>query len=235
MSAYPNALLPPDPPFTRADLAAGAPRVLNQGRWANATVLLYERGDEQWVIKDFRPCPYLYRHTFGRFMVRRELSALVRLRGVPAVPAAAFRLDDFALGYRFVAGEQIARVGAEGATPEYFRALERAVLAIHERGIAHLDLRYGGNILVTDRGEPLVLDFQSHVKLARLPAWLKRVLTGADLSGLYKHWSHRHPDTLGPERLALLGRASRLRKLWVFKGYLGWKPRHRKKRDSADA
>jgi hypothetical protein len=234
MSADPNAFPPPDPPFSRADLAAGAPRVLNKGRWANATVLLYQRSGKHWVVKDFRPCPFLYRHTFGRLMVRRELSALARLRGIPGVPAQAFRVDDFALAYRFVPGEQIARVGAEGATPEYFQALERAVLAIHERGIAHLDLRYGGNILVTDRGEPFVLDFQSHVKLAGLPAWLKRVLVGADLSGLYKHWSHRHPDTLGPERLAFLERASRLRKLWVFKGYLGLKPHHRKKRNSAD-
>lgn len=217
------------PPFTRADVAASAPRVLNKGRWANATVLLYEHGGVQWVIKDFRPCPFAYRQSLGRWMVRRELSALARLHDVPGVPAAAFRLDAFALAYRFVAGQQIARVGAGGATPEYFEALERTVLAIHARGIAHLDLRYGGNILVTDRTEPLVLDFQSHVKLAGLPAWLRRVLIGADLSGLYKHWSHRHPDTLGPERTAFLERATRLRRLWVFKGYLGWKPHHRKK------
>lgn len=234
MSADTNSPPPSNPPFVRADVAAGAPRLLNKGRWANATVLLYEHGGEQWVVKDFSRCPFFYRHTIGRMMVRRELSALERLRGVPGVPAAAFRLDAFALAYRFVAGKQIAQVGAEGATPEYFQALERAVLAIHARGIAHLDLRYGGNILVTDRAEPLVLDFQSHVKLAGLPAWLKRVLVGADLSGLYKHWSHRHPDSLGPERLAFLERAARLRRLWVLKGYLGWKPHHRRKRDPAD-
>ncbi|MCZ7565939.1 MAG: hypothetical protein M5U08_20880 [Burkholderiales bacterium] len=203
--------------------------MLNQGRWANATVLLFEHCGEQWVIKDFGPCPFAYRHTLGRWMVHRELSALAQLRGVPGVPADAFRLDAFALAYRFVAGQQIARVGASGATAEYFEALERTVRAIHARGIAHLDLRYGGNILVTDRTEPVVLDFQSHVRLAGLPAWLRRLLIGADLSGLYKHWSHRHPDTLGPERAAFLARATRLRRLWVFKGYLGWKPRHAKK------
>jgi hypothetical protein len=235
MSEDSTAPRPPDLPFTRADLARAAPQVLNRGRWANATVLLFEHGGAQWVIKDFRSCPLLYRETFGRFMVRRELSALAALRGVPGVPSDAFRLDDYALAYRFVAGQQIARVGAEGATPDYFKALERTVLAIHARGIAHLDLRYGGNILVSDRAEPLVLDFQSHVKLAGLPAWLRRVLVGADLSGLYKHWSHRHPDTLGPERLAFLERATRLRKLWVFKGYLGWKPHHRSKRTPPEA
>src|SRR3972149_10407777 len=71
-----------DRPFTRADVDAAAPRVLNRGRWANATVLLYERGAEHWVIKDFRPCPFPYRHTLGRWMVRRELSALEQVGGI---------------------------------------------------------------------------------------------------------------------------------------------------------
>jgi hypothetical protein len=215
-------------PFTRTDLEHGAPRILNKGRWANATVLVHEQAGVQWVVKDFLDCPLPYRETLGRLMVRRELSALELLRGLPGVPSDAFRVDAYAFAYRFVPGIEMADAGPDRATADFFRALEATVLAMHTRKIAHLDLRYGGNILVSDAGEPLLVDFQSHVKLRGLPGFLRKWLENVDLAGVYKHWSHRHPDSLGAERLVLLGRANRWRKLWVLKGYFGLKPQHHK-------
>ena len=217
-------------PFSRADLVRAAPRILNRGRWANATVLLYTHAGVQYVVKDFRNCPLPYRATFGRFMVRRELSALERLRGLVGVPAGVFRVDAYALAYRFVPGIEMADAGPDRATPEFFRALESVVVAMHRRGIAHLDLRYGGNILVSDTDAPLIVDFQSHVKLGGFPRFLRRALENVDLAGVYKHWSHRHPESLGAERLAFLGRANSWRRLWVLKGYFGLKPQHHKNR-----
>jgi len=229
MSAAPHPSAP-DQPFTRADLGRGAARILNEGRWANATVFVHEHAGTQWVVKDFRDCPPPYRETLGRFMVSRELSALARLRGLAGIPAGAFRVDAYALAYRFVPGMEMASAGPDRATPAYFRALEAAVLAMHARNIAHLDLRYGGNILVSDAGEPLLIDFQSHVKLGGLPRFVKNLLKNVDLAGVYKHWSHRHPESLGAERLAFLDRANWWRRFWVFKGYLGVKPPHHKSR-----
>lgn len=227
MSACSNAPRT-DRPFSRSDLEHVAPRILNKGRWANATVSVHEHAGAQWVVKDFHDCPLPYRETLGRFMVGREISALQTLHGLAGVPAGAFRIDAYALGYRFVPGIEMADAGPDRATPEYFRALEATVLAMHARNIAHLDLRYGGNILVSEANEPLILDFQSHVKLGGLPRFLTRLLEKTDLAGVYKHWSHRHPDSLGAERLAFLGRANRWRKLWVLKGYLGFKPQRHK-------
>jgi len=224
-----------DRPFTRADLGHAPSRILNKGRWANATVFVYERSGAQWVVKDFRGCPFPYRETVGRFMVSRELSALERLKGLSGVPAGAFRVDAYAIAYRFVPGIEMADAGPDRATPEFFRALEAVVLAMHRRNIVHLDLRYGGNILVGDADEPLLLDFQSHVKLGGLPRFLKRMLEAVDLAGVYKHWSHRHPDSLGAERLAFLGRANAWRKFWVLKGYFGLKPQQHKNRPPGDA
>jgi len=224
-----------DRPFTRADFGRGAPRILNKGRWANATVFVHEHAGLQWVVKDFRACPLPYRETFGKFMVSREISALETLRGLASVPSGAFRVDAYALAYRFVPGIEMADAGPDRATPEFFRALEAAVIAMHGRNIAHLDLRYGGNILVSETNEPLLLDFQSHIKLGGFPDFLKKVLKKADLAGVYKHWSHRHPDSLGAERLAFLGRANRWRRFWVLKGYFGYKPQHPKNRPPGDA
>jgi hypothetical protein len=229
MSADPNA---PhiERPFTRADLVRGTPRILNKGRWANATVYVHEHAGVLWVVKDFRACPLPYRETFGRFMVGRELSALQRLRGLVGVPAEAFRVDAYALAYRFVPGIEMADAGPERATPAFFESLEAAVRGMHGRRIAHLDLRYGGNILVGDDDSPLLVDFQSHLKLDGWPGFLARMLENVDLAGVYKHWSHRHPDSLGPERLAFLDRANHWRRFWFLKGYFGLKPQHHKQR-----
>ncbi len=41
---------------------------------------------------------------------------------------------------------------------------------MHERGIVHLDIRYMRNIVVSDTGDPLLLDFQTCLFLNRIPA-----------------------------------------------------------------
>lgn len=234
MSADQNALRT-HRPFTRADLGRGTPRILNKGRWANATVFVHDHDGTRWVIKDFSDCPALYRETVGRFMVSRELSALERLRGLAGVPAETFRIDAYAFAYRFVPAIEMADAGPDRATPAFFRALEAVVLAMHARKIAHLELRNGGNILVGDDDQPLLVDFQSHVKLNGLPRFLARRLENVDLAGIYKHWSHRHPVSLGTERLAFLARANRWRRLWILKGYFGLKPQRSKNRPPADS
>jgi hypothetical protein len=219
----PTTLDPISPPFTRKELQAGKPSRLHTGRWANADVLLHRHGGDLWVVKDFLPCPLLYRVSVGSWMVRRELAALRRLRGLPGTPRDAFQLDRYALAYRFTPGREFGKADRSMLTPEYFVALESVVRGMHGRGIAHLDLRYRGNVLVTDAGQPLILDYQSHVNLRRLPGFLRAFLVNVDLSGVYKHWLRRQPDNLGPERGALLRRMNRWRRLWFLRGYLRFK------------
>ena len=218
MRAAPSAR-PPGRPFTRADTERAPRRIINRGRWANATVFVHVHDGVDWVVKDFGVCPLPYRATVGRFMVQRELAALERLHGISGIPTDAFRIDSYALAYRFVPGSEIAIVGPDGATPDYFRELEATVLAMHARGITHLDLRSGGNILVTETGHPLVIDFQSHIKGSRLPGFLWRMLVNVDLGGVYKHWWDRHPDSLGIERRAIRDRAKAWRRFWFLKPY----------------
>ena len=217
---------PPGLPFSRAETVRAPRRIINRGRWANATVFIHTHEGRDWVVKDFMVCPLPYRAIVGRFMVRRELSALERLRGISGIPTDVFRIDPYALAYRFVPGSELANVGPDSATPDYFRELEATVLAMHARGIAHLDLRSGGNILVTQAETPLVIDFQSHVTLDRLPGFFRRMLQGLDLGGVYKHWSDRHPESLGAERRTIRDRAVAWRRFWWLRPYFWVKRRH---------
>jgi RIO-like serine/threonine protein kinase len=195
---------------------------LSQGRWANAVLYLFEHGGVTWAVKDFRPRSFLARNLIGRFLIRREFGALSRLAGVPATPQGAFRVDALALAYRFVPGRSLRGLRGLKLPPDYFAALERGLRAVHASArLVHFDLRNAKNILITDTGEPLLLDFQSAAGTNWMPGPLRRFAEQVDLAAIYKHWQKRSPDTLGAERAAALGRMTRIRPLWAARGYIG--------------
>jgi len=222
-------------PFTREEFDRAEARLLHGGRWGNADISLFRKGGEAWVVKDFRHCPFGVRHSWGICMAGRELSALRKLSGIPGFPEDVFRLDRYAIAYRFIPGNEIGQADPGLLTPGFFESLESLVERMHGRDIAHLDIRTGGNVLVTERGTPLILDFQSHVHLAGLPGFLRRILVAVDRAGVYKHWSIRAPGSMGEEREAHLRRMNGWRRYWVLKGYLGIKPGPAGSTDAGDA
>ncbi|RJP85921.1 MAG: hypothetical protein C4518_15255 [Desulfobacteraceae bacterium] len=206
-------------PFTRKQLASGRFDILCKGRWANADLYLFQQGRSRWVIKDFFPCPPLIRKTWGRFIARREYQAFIKLRGIPGMPEASFLMDDYAVCYRFIAGKTLKDTPPEAVGPEFFLKLEALVIRMHARNLVHLDIRNRRNILVTDAGEPALLDFQTSLHLEHMPKSLRNLLMDIDFSGVYKCWNNIQPETLDPERKARLETINNKRSLWMFKGY----------------
>jgi len=209
-------------PFTRAQLEQAPGEILSRGRWANAVLYLHRRGGERWVVKDFRPRSFTVRNTIGRLLIRREMRALGRLAGVAGVPAGAFRLDAHALAYRFVSGVPLNDADLGPRAADFFTRLERLLSEVHVvGGIVHLDVRNGRNVLVSEHGEPALLDFQSHLGTGWMPTRLRRSAEQFDLAGVYKHWERRSPETLGEARARLLAQVNWWRRLWVLRGYFG--------------
>ena len=209
-------------PFTRADLLAGESVVLHRGKWGNATVIRVEHDGVSWAVKDFSGSPWGYRLTLGRWLMRRELRFLQALAGIEGLPDRAFRVDVDAFACRYVEGQtlkQARRQRVPLARP-FFRDLERLVQQMHRRGVAHLDLRYASNILVTPERQPVLLDFQTAVSLRRLPRGCRRLARLSDLSGVYKWWVKTDPASLSRRRLDLLRKANRVRRFWMVKGYV---------------
>jgi RIO-like serine/threonine protein kinase len=206
---------------TRDLLEATPPRYLARGRIANADVRLVECEGRLWVVKDFSVCPGWVRHTVGRWFIRRELKALQRLQGIPGIAENPLRVDAFALAYLFVEGRALNEFPKGQPSADFFLSLESAVKAMHARGIAHLDLRNRGNILVDASQHPCLIDFQSHVPLPRWFPQLAHTLENIDLSGVYKAWGKSLPGTLDESRQHLLDSVNAWRKWWVLKGYLG--------------
>lgn len=208
--------------FSRAELELGPRTVLSQGRWANAVLYRFEHGGTAWVVKDFRPRGFLARNLIGRFLVDREFDALSRLEGIPTTPQGAFRIDEYALAYRFVPGRSLRGTRDVVFGPDFFPTLERGLREMHARArLAHFDLRNAKNILMTESGEPLLLDFQSAVGTGWMPAPLRRFAERVDLAAIYKHWKKRSPGTMGADRIEALARMNRIRPLWALRGYIG--------------
>ncbi|RJQ76878.1 MAG: hypothetical protein C4519_14285 [Desulfobacteraceae bacterium] len=152
-------------------------------------------------------------------MVRREYRALAKLHGIPGVPTEPFLLDDYALCYRYIPGAMVRNLPAERFRDDFFLGLERLVAAIHGRNLVHLDLRNQRNILMGDDGNPALIDFQSSIHLERVPGFLRKLLKNIDISGVYKIWSKKSPETLDSTRKSLLEAVNRKRSLWFFRGY----------------
>jgi len=208
-------------PFTRAQLIAAPCQILREGRWANARVIKATIGGADWTVKDFGSRSWWVRNLFGRWLLRRELRALQKLAGVDGVPAQAFRVDAFAIAARFVPGVTLDRAPREQMNEAFFLALESLFRQVHERGLVHLDSRGSSNLLATPQGTPAVIDFQAALRTALLPPPLRRVLEAVDMGGVYKNWLRHAPASLDAERRAFYERSTRLRRLWVGRGYFG--------------
>jgi serine/threonine protein kinase len=117
----------------------------------------------------------------------------------------------------FVPGRPIQRGETLAAT--FFHELEQVLEKVHSRGVVHMDLRHKGNILITERGEPFLIDFNSSFAFKEngffrrhLFPFLRRV----DYGGLLKLKQRVSPSSMTPEESARLRRLNRLRRLWIF-------------------
>jgi hypothetical protein len=209
---------PAAPAFDRARYRRSERVLLGRGRWPKAEIWRVRIGGEDWIVKDFAARGFFARNLIGVPFIRRDLRALQRLAGVKGIPGGAFRVDRHALAYRFVPGRTLASIPGEELPTELFLALEATLRDVHARGIVHLDIRNCRNVIVTDRNEPVLLDFEAHLDTRGWLRGQRARFERFDRAGVYKHWMRARPETLGAERLEALEQMNRWRKAWVFRG-----------------
>lgn len=208
-------------PDDRARIPAGLTvRVLKRGSWGKADILHLSHDGTEMILKDYSEKRALVRW-FGRRQLRRERRALRRLQGIEGIPAFLGTVRPGGLLLQPMPGEAITRWRRR--RPEEIEPMLERLAAlvdrIHERGVAHLDLRKRDNILVDAAGRPSVIDFNASIAFhpgsigARLLfPWLARL----DRAALLKWRSLLLPDRLTPAEKRRHRRMSRLRRLWIF-------------------
>ena len=119
-------------------------------------------GADRRVIK--KPMGGRLAHWLRAAMLRREHAAYQRLDGIVGIPRCYGLEPDGSLVLEFVEGEPY-RETASALTdrPRFFRLMLEQILALHEVGVAHADLKRRGNLLISPKSEPVLLDFGSAV------------------------------------------------------------------------
>jgi serine/threonine protein kinase len=133
------------------------------------------------------------------------------------IPQPVERIDRFAFAMEFIPGRLILR--GDILPSSFFSDLERVLGEVHRQGVVHMDLRHKGNILVSETGEPFLIDFNSSFAFRKkgfLRRYLFPLLRWVDHGGLLKLKKRISPSLMTPEELAFLKRFDRLRRLWIF-------------------
>ena len=148
-------------PLSRANLEQRVVRRLHRGGGANADVSLVRVGERECVVKDYAVRSRWWRRTLAGWLVRRELRAYRQLEGLSELPRLLGVLDELAFVIEYRPGRPLSRSLSGQLGDRFVPALERAVTAMHERGVVHLDLRHRSNVLADANGLPVLIDFAS--------------------------------------------------------------------------
>jgi serine/threonine protein kinase len=190
---------------------------LTKGNFGKPDLNQVEVEGRSLMIKDVGRKDFFLRWTLGLWLIRKEWKIYSRLVGIKGVPQPIERVDRFAFAMEFIPGRPILR--GESLPPSFFQELERVLGDIHGRGVVHMDLRHKGNILVSEKGEPFLIDFNSSFAFKEkgfLRRYLFPLLRRVDDGGFLKLKKRIAPALLTSEELTFLKRFERLRKLWIF-------------------
>ncbi len=204
----------------REDIAALSTGTLGKRRWYRPVVHLLAGPDgRRIVVKDFLPCPWFWRWTYGRLLTAREARAYGRLAGLEGVPRYAGRIDAYALAVEWVPGKDLGKCPRGSLDGAVFDRLQATVDGMHARGVLHLDLRQRRNVLVEDGRIPRIIDFSSGFTVdpeGTVGRRLLRLLGPLDDSGVLKYRNRFLPGSLTEEQRARLARHARWRRWWWF-------------------
>ncbi len=149
-----------------------------------------------------------------RFSLRREFRAYRRVAGVAGFPRCFGLFGGCHLAVEYVDGALLKH--ASPADPEqFFDRLRQIITAMHDRGVAHGDLKSRKNVMVTGDGRPVIIDLGTAIvrKTGSHPlnGWLFDYLRQIDLNAWVKlkYGSYDRADELDRQ----LVRRSRIERL----------------------
>ena len=153
--------------------------------------LLYNDGNEILVIKIPHGRGFI-RHLHTR-MLRHEALAYQQLQHMKGIPACYGLIDNRYLALEFIEGDPI-RNKRPINNDRFFETLFKLIQQMHDKGVAHMDLKKKDNLLVTHHDEPCVLDFGAAIirKKGFHPVnyFLYRLAVRFDYNAWVKHKYH---------------------------------------------
>ncbi|MFW6155945.1 MAG: hypothetical protein ACOC7J_01390 [Armatimonadota bacterium] len=153
--------------LTRADIDRLTVESYRSAARARPEVRRGRMAGEDAVVKDYGRAGNLFKHALGAFLATREAAALRRAEGLEGVPRVLALPRRWILALEHVDARSVTTLGEQERTrlltPAFFDRLTSLIAQLHSRGIAHGDLEKLDNILITDSGEPAVVDFAAAI------------------------------------------------------------------------
>lgn len=188
-------------------LRAGTVEVLRRGGGSRPDVLRVRHDDTDSILKDQNGCDAAFARLLGPVLAWREARALRRLHGVVGVPELLGRPDSRSVLMEYIPAAPITQASHDD-WPAFFAALERMLDAVHDRGVAHCDLRSPNNTLVSDAGDPVLVDFVASVRRGRpwnpVGRWLFGLFCRVDRKAVIKLKSIVAPELVTDDERPLL-------------------------------
>lgn len=139
-------------------------KVFREGRGTRPEVVLITYDGHKAILKDYNQSDPWFRRLVGPLLAFREARALRLLRGQAGIPQLINTLGSHAVLMDYVEGVTTKELKVSGQIdPEVFNRIYKLVDEIHQRGVAHCDLRSGGNTIITASGQPYFVDFVAYV------------------------------------------------------------------------
>lgn len=138
----------------------------------------------------------------------RESKNYRRLAGLPGIPDFGGRIDRYALAVELIAGRNADRFKRGELPATFFTELRTIIQGVHDRGVVLGDLRNSKNIMVTEQGRPMLIDFSTGFSRGGwwnpLQRWLYAIFERDDYLGVVKLKRRYAPELMTEEeRLAL--------------------------------
>lgn len=188
-------------------LRAHTVEVMRRGDGSRPDVLRVRYDDADAVLKDQNGCDAAFGRLLGPLLAWREARSLHRLRDVSGIPALRGRPDKRSLLMEYIPAVPITRA-SHADWPAFFTALERLLDAMHDRGVAHCDLRSPNNTLVSEAGDPVLVDFVASVHQGRpwnpVGRWLFALFCRVDRKAVIKLKSIVAPELVTDDERPLL-------------------------------
>lgn len=145
-----------------SDLHESSYRILRGPTSTRPTLWAVEENGSKAVIKDFSSNGFLFRNIVGRFLIWREKRAYTKLRGLQGIPRYYHVIEGLAIVLEEISGSNLERLEGEKPLDEaFFEDLRRLVQSVHDRGLAHCDLKRAPNTLIGDDGKPYIIDWSA--------------------------------------------------------------------------
>ena len=190
-------------PLTRAGLGSHTSERLRAGRYWQPDLFIVQWQGRRYIVKDYRARPRIYRWSVGLLATSREAKNYRRLAGLPGIPAFGGRIDRYALAVEFIPGRNADRFTKGELSAGFFAELRTIIQGVHDRGVVLGDLRNSKNIMVTEQGRPMLIDFSTGFGRGGwwnpLQRWLYRIFEQDDFLGVAKLKRRYAPELMTDE------------------------------------